>query len=252
MRKIIFSFVFLSLGLVACKNNREPNKIIDGLPFRVEETVIPAYAIQELMLLTRDNIRQTITILNKTSVINNTYSEVVNVSSNTYQFHVSNSHYGDATITIQFFDATGVALDPIATQTSSATIKSVTIAATGSSQLFTYTETSALTLDIAGDISSTIRSTGTFTFTGVSSAAGYSLTILQSSPGSRTALDGFRDGTLTASGTGPSAPITMNLNITSDHSIDGNLTWEGQSGGMHISNNGTGFVVTAQSRVPIE
>jgi hypothetical protein len=255
MKKLTLLLALAGFALAGCKHDREPNKIVDGLPFKVEETVMPAYAVQHLILLTKDSLRSAVTVLNKTSILNANYSDVTNISSNTYQFSLSNVRYGTAVFTIQFFDEAGAGLDPILNQVSSATIKSMALNVTsGSSSLFTYTATSLLTLDIAGDVSSTLRSTGTYTFTGQGAATGYSVAFVQPAPGSRTAFEGFKDGAFTATGNGPAGigTVSMNLAVSSNHGLGGSLTWEGQSGGIQLENNGTGFVITSQARIPIE
>jgi hypothetical protein len=188
MKRSLF-LILLTMTALGCRKDREPNKIIDGLPLKVTEVVLPAYALQELTLFKRDNIRSIITTINKTSLSGSTFEELTNISSNTYRFNVTEARYGTAQVTIQFYDPTGTAIDPLITRSSTSTIKSVAINTSGTSGLFTYSESGLITLDTAGNINSTMRSTGTFTFTGSDHVLNFAI----SNP-ARTTIDGFRDG----------------------------------------------------------
>ncbi len=247
--KRAFLLMLLTATTLGCRKDREPNKIIDGLPLKVTEVVLPAYALQQLTLFKRDNIRSIITTINKTSIANPDFSDLTNISSNTYRFSLTEARYGTAQVTIRFYDGTGAGIDPIITRSSTSTIKSVSINTSGTSGLFTYSESGSITLDTAGNINSTMRSTGTFTFTGSDHVLNFSI----GNP-ARTTIDGFRDGFLSATGSRLSNgdPVTMAIGLNSDQSANGTLTWDGQQGSIHIGTNGTGFIITSQARIPIE
>lgn len=246
----LLSLLMLFPVVTGCRHNQVDNKIVDGLPLNTNRAVLPAAALQQLLLFKRDNIRVTVTAINKTSIANPTYPELTNVGGNVYQFQISEKHYGTATVRIQFFDASGVSIDPIANQSSTATFKTVTINTNGSSGMFTYTEAGAITLDTAGDVTSTMHSTGTFSFNG----SGYSINSNILAPGARTSVDGFRDGTLTGAGTNltSGAPVTMSIGLNNNQSANGSLAWDGEKGGVEFDNTGLGFVITSTTRIPIQ
>lgn len=249
MKKTLFAIALVSLSLAACKKDRVANKIIDGVPLHVEETVLPAHALQQYMLYKRDSLRVIMIILNKTSISDSIFPEL---TSPPYQFTVSERHYGSVTVTLQFYDGSGNAIDPIAAPSSTSTLKSVSISAAtnGSNGLFTFTEAGGVVLSIQGDVTSPVHSTGTITFSG----SGYApLTFSLTSPGARTAIEGFREGNLTATGSGPNGSTpSLTLTLGNDHSASGAISWEGQQGSVFVGSNGLGFVVTNQARIPIE
>jgi len=248
--KIFILLAFFLLAGLGCERKNESNKILHGLPVDTTQIVLPAQAIQQFMLLKRDSLGILVPILNRLAIADAGFPEVSGPDSNSrYTFRLSENRYGTADFTIQFLDAAHSVIDPISFQTSTSTIKTAALTTTGSSSLFAYTEDLSLTLATTGDVNSEKRVTGNATFTG----SGYTITFVFDPAGSVTKFGGILEGLVTATGTGPgSAPMTLSMRYSTDHSADGNLTWEGQSGGLHIMDDGSGSIVTSTARLFVE
>jgi hypothetical protein len=44
----------------------------------------------------------------------------------------------------------------------------------------------------------------------------------------------------------------MQLSVSSNKDANGSITWEGQTGGIHLESDGSGFVTTNQFLIPIQ
>jgi len=188
-------------------------------------------------------------VINRVGVSGALFDELTGPDVNSiYSFQTAEKHFGSATFRFQFKDPSGAVIDPLQTQTSSTTIKTVEVTATGQSSRFTYSESLVITMEVAGDSESEKRVTGSATFNGL----GYSLTYTFPAPGLVTTFRGFTSGLVTASGTGLGLPTSASLAYSSDHSADGTIVWEGDQGGIHIKDNGEIAIVTKNSRILIE
>lgn len=246
-------FVSISIGLcsfLSCKREREPNKIIDGLPINSTETVVPAQMAQQFFLLIRDGLNEIVPVFNRLGRVDPPpdFSELTPVGSNVYEFSVTEKHYGSVTFKINFKDTSGNSIDPIANNTSTMTVRSVHITASGTSSLFTYSQDLVLTLETAGLLSSDKRLTGNSTFTGATDAVTFTFV----PPGSNSTFQGLTNGMVLGSGSGPSNQnISITLTFSSNHEADGQIAWLGREAAIHFLDNGVGYVATKESRTII-
>jgi hypothetical protein len=244
---LILSLALVTATSIGCKHDKEGVKVVDGLPVSANQTVIPANAVQHLMLLRKQSLRTIVQVLNKTTQSAPTYPELS--GGPTYNFTITDERLGTATYSITFRDGTNATIDPVGTQSSSSTVKSIVVTASGVSTLFpTYSESSTLTLDVQGDVNSPLRSLGDWDFQ--TAGATYDIDFTMNTPG-RVNVEGMRDGAIFGTGTGPGGAISMTLSVSNDHSADGPISWEGQEGGLHISPDGDGFLTTRDSRILI-
>lgn len=246
----------LVIGLVGCERRNEPNKLIDGIPVRIGATVVPAQAAQQYLFLQRDLLTVLIPVINKIVNADSQFPELTALGGGVYRFQASDDHYGVATFTIAFQDANGAAIDPVDvdTRASSSTFKSVAISITGTSSLFAYSKSEALTLESAGVIDSARQLSGTASFVGVNDAAGYTLSFDLPAPGGTAIFEGLTAGRATATGSGgtPAAPAAMTMFFAPDRAIDGTVSWEGNEGTFHLEADGPGYVVTSQNRILLD
>ncbi len=245
---LIASFSFLILG---CHKDQEPNKIIYTLPINSTLTVIPAHAAQEFLLIQTAAAQTIVPIINRIGSTSTSYPELSGPDgSSRYTFTKTESHYGTATFLIQFRDSSNAVIDPIQTQSSTTTLKSVVVTVTGTSNRFSASANLIISLDTAGLAESTKRITGTAAFTGST----YSLNFTILASGITCSFDGLTAGSFEASGSG--GPQNTNtailLSLSSNKDANGSISWEGQSGGLHLESNGTGFVTTNQYLIPIQ
>lgn len=253
MKKIHFVLILIIWGgMSSCKRKEEPIKILDPLPLNSLQTCVPGEMGQAWVLLKRDCLKVLVPVINLTTIPNSTFPQVTGPDSlSRYTFQTSDGHYGTATFTIRFFQENGTVIDPILTNTSTTTLKSVSVNVIGSSSRFSYTENLVLTLDTAGIISSNKRFTGTSAINDVGNIN--VLTFTMPSPGIRSAFEGMVEGQATVTGTGPSSQTTsMTLAVSADHTTNGNITWEGLSGGIHYEENATGYVITNQYQLLLQ
>jgi len=248
---ILLMLSILFLPLAACKRDKEPNKIIDGLPINNTVTVVPAQMAQQIYLVTRDAMIEFIPVINRLDQGNSApgFSELTGPDGQSrYTFSKVEKHYGSATFTIQFIDGSGNVIDPISSLTSTTTLATARITTAGTSAQFTYTQNLVVTLQTPGILTSDKRLTGTTTFTGATDT----LTMVYPAPGALCGFEGLVDGSSNGSGTGPLAQtITLTLNYSPDRNADGLLQWEGQNGGIHFIDTGSGFLTTATYRILI-
>ena len=256
-RRIILIASLMTLTVLGCKRDNEPNKIIDTLPVTGVQTCVPAQIGQGWFALKRDLLRVLISVINRTQLLNasfpNSYPELTRVGAagaGTYTFQTTDRHYGTALFTIQFLDSTPAPIDPVSTFASSSTLKSVSIGVTVSGFApFSGTENLELYLETAGLLDSPRRIVGTSHFNGPTDSMAFALPF----PGARGAYEGLVDGEVTATGTGPGGqPITLSLAFSSDHTANGPLTWEGQTGGIHFEPIATGYVITNSYRLLLD
>lgn len=243
---LIAGAVFLIVA-GGCRRKNEPHKIIGGLPLNSTVDVTAARSIQQLMLLKRDGLSVIVPIINRLAVPDTTFPELTGpagASGKDYSFTMSEERYRTASFLVKFFDNAASQIDPIAFRSSTTALKTVKINTTGSSDLFSYTESLTITLETAGDGTSGKRLTGTSVFNG----SGYAVTFTFSPPGPASNQDGLIDGSFTGSGTGPTLGFSSTLRYSTDHTADGTLQWEGQTGEIHLANNGRGVIVTDQER----
>jgi hypothetical protein len=243
--------VLCAIAAVGCRRDREPNKILDGYITGTTEVIPPAQAAQQYTLLQRDMLRVVIPVIHKLERTDSSFGELTGPVGSKYSFNTTEKHYGNAAFTIEFKDDFGATIDPITTRTSTTTLKSVIVTGTAHSPAFDpINETMTLVLASSGVASSTIRMTGNATFTGSS----YSLTFTIDSAGNNAIFEGLTDGTVTASGTGGTPPATASLTFgySTDRTANGQITWEGREGGLHIEPNGSGFVAESTGRILLE
>jgi len=236
------------VALAGCERKREPNKILDGYVVGSSEVIIPAEGARQFFLLKRDLLRVVVPVINKLSLATSDFSELSGPVAMKYSFQVSEKHYGTATFTLEFKDDVNATFDPIAVRGSSTTIKSVVVTGVGASALFpSISENLSLVLESSGVVTSTLRLNGTSVFSG----SGYTLNFGFNPGGSKGVFEGITDGSASASGTGGTPPATasINLGFTTDRNANGSITWEGRDGGIHLDENGSGYVSTAAGRI---
>jgi hypothetical protein len=245
----------IAAGLGACRRDSDQNKLVDGVPINVTATVVPAQASQQYLFLKRDLLIFTIPVINKLINADSTFPELIDAGGGNYQVHDTDIHYGDATFTIAFQDINGATIDPIAVRSSSNSLAAVTVNITGSSPLFTYTETGKVTLGLPGvlDATSIRYYTGTAAFTGVGQANGYTLNFNVSQQATAV-FQGLTTGQVTVTGSGgtPTAPANVVFYFAQNRNIDGTLSWEGQSGTFHVDVTGPGYVITPAKRIILD
>lgn len=256
-RHLILAAMALAIA-GGCKRKQEPNKFIDPQPITSVSTCVPAQITQGWFFLKRDLLRVLVSVTNRSILLSTTYPanypELDRLGTGNYRFQTSERHYGQAVFTVQYLDANSVAIDPINDKASTATIKSVDISVsiTGSN-LFTGNETLSLTFenaDTVGIPDSTKRLRGTSTFNGSSYTP---ITFTIGSAGARGEFEGLVDGKVTAAGNGPGgAPATLTMDFFSDHTGSGQVQWEDSQGGIHIGENGSGYVITNMYRLLLE
>ncbi len=249
----VLAVVSLSLfGMAGCKKDTPQNKFIDPLPLRAGEVVVPAYAAQDMMLIRKNLMRTAIHILNRTTTLNPSYPELQGGGPDyTFDIRDAKSDF-HATYTIRFFDENNTQVNPVSAQSSSSTVKTVTLEASaggGTSRFPTLTDSVTLTLQTTNYTQTTpVHLTGNMTLAN----SDYNVPFAFPSPGCRVNTEGLRDGAISVTGgSGPNGPVTMSLSVSNDHSIDGQITWEGKEGGLHISDSGAGFILTPDARIPL-
>ena len=249
MKKLVLIFLGVSFltCLSSCKRKKEPNKILDGFANDTTQTVIPAQAIQQFLLLKKDTLKVIVPVLNKLTAVNSHYDELSSTTPSVYNFQLSNSHYGTATVGFRFWNESNVIIDPIQTQISSSSVRAIQLWLAGGSALFpSYDESFWLSLGTTGDPTSTKYLMGDSHFSG----SNHTLTFSIAAPGSRAAFEGLIDSGFTASGTGIGGQtVTANMFYSADHNTNGTLNWEGRSGNIHMDDRGNGFIITDQTRL---
>lgn len=244
----VSALMALTVALLAgCESKREPNKIVDGPTINTSQTVIPGKAAQQFILLERDLLKILTPVINKLILANQSFNEVQQVGPGQYTFQTADSRYGTASYTITFQTTGGTTIDPIANRSSTGTLTNVAVSGSGSNALFSFTENLSLNLDAIGDYTAKRHMTGTIGFTG----SGYILTFTHQAPGSNATFDNLTDGIVTATGPGPTATANLTLSFSASHEVNGTISWEGITGGLHLQDNGDGFVVTSSERLLI-
>lgn len=247
MKKITILLLAVAV-LASCERKREPNKILDGFVVGASEVILPAEAARQFFLLQNDMLRVTVPVISKLALDNSDFRELSGPVASKYSFSVKEKHYGDATFTLEFRDSNNATFDPIAVRTSSITLQSVIVTGTGASALFpTINESMVIVLETSGTVTSNLRISGTATLSG----SGYTLNFGFNPGGSRAIFEGVTDGAATATGTGgtPPATTTINLGFSTDRNVNGSIAWEGRDGGIHLDNNGSGYVTTSAGRI---
>ncbi|MCG3205447.1 MAG: hypothetical protein KCHDKBKB_02168 [Elusimicrobia bacterium] len=247
-----FFLALLGGGLLSCQKKDEPNKILDPLPLNSTQTCVPGQLGQAWFVMKRDCLKVLIPVINLTTIPNSSFPQVSGPDAmSQYTFQTSGDRYGTATYTIRFYNESGVVIDPILTNTSTSTLKSITVQVVGGSSKVTYTEALTLTFETAGLLSSHLRLTGTSSIS--DNPVTNTLNFTFSLPGPRVAFEGLIDGEVTATGTGPNSQTTaLNLTFYADHTANGSIAWEDLSGGIHYQDNGVGYVVTNLFRLLLE
>ena len=243
--------VLAVLAFASCERKREPNKILDGYTAGIVEVVVPGNAAQQYVVLKRDILRVAVSVVNRLQQENALFPELSGPSAGKYAFSSTERHYGTANFTIEFFNDTGSQIDPIAVRSSSNTLKSFILTTAAASNEFpTITETLTVVLESSGVVTSRLRMTGSSVFTGSS----YSLTFNIDPSGCKTIYEALTDGSVTATGTGgtPPATATINLAFSSDHAVNGSMSWEGREAGLHIETNGSGLIVAPEGRILLD
>jgi len=237
-------------SLAGCQKDGVTEKFIDDIPVVAKTSIPPASAVQEYLLTKRDICNVVVPVLSKLAQTTRSFPELTGPDGQLrYTFLLSEKHFGSATVAIQFQDALGGVIDPISTWTSTSTLSQVVIGVSGTSPDYSYSENLLMTLQVAGDVFSIKRLTGTSTFTDRASTA-YNLTFTLVSPGPEAIYGGIKGGLITGSGTsGTGAPIGCSIEVDSNHDGNGPLTWDNQDGSVHFSTAGSGFIITNLSRI---
>ncbi len=250
MDRLFIVITLMSAAFVGCKHDPEKNKVVDSLPIHMNESCPPAQISQAWFALKRDMLALLVPVVNRLGLTGSTYPELTSDGNMQYSFRLQNRHYGNATYTIEFKNSTGGTIDPITdpTHTSSTTLKSILINGVGTISSTNYKEELTLDLDTLGDTSGNKHLYGTSLFNDGS----YSITFTFVSGGAPCTYQGMTDGRVDATGTGPGAPVTLMMMFYPEHTANGSVAWEGNSGNMHFEENATGFVITDQYRLPLD
>ncbi|MFN0117146.1 MAG: hypothetical protein ACKVQC_02480 [Elusimicrobiota bacterium] len=246
MKKLFLTLCFF--GFVGCKNDSVKNKIIDGLPVSSTIVIQPAQATQQFLVVHRDAAGSAISIIGRLNAVNPQYPELTGPDGlGRYTLQTFSPRYTYSTVTLQFKDSNGTTINPIQTQSSSATVKSVEIGISGQSPSFNFTSALTLTLETAGNIEANKRLSGTSQFTNTPYTINYNLP----SPGIKTIFEGFTAGQMTASGnnSATSQALTLELSFSSDRTSSGSLTWDGETGTLRFDDKGDGYVITQNQRI---
>jgi hypothetical protein len=249
-KDLAVALIFLSLFAVGCKHDREPNKIIDGTQIDLTVTVFPAQAAQQFVLLNQASMETAITVINRLALENPSFGELTGPDgSSRYSYTRTDARFGTATFFMQFRDINGAVIDPISNRTSTATLAAVGLTGNGTSPLFTYSQAQLITLLTPGVPTSDKKVRGFTRFNG-SGITDLDFTIIDG--GLNAVPEGLFNGNVSAAGTGPTQPITMNFSYDFNYNVSGNIAWEGNSGLIHVERLGSGFVSTAIARYIIK
>jgi hypothetical protein len=244
--KFVLIAVLCGAGLLGCRRDSPARKIIDGAPIGSTITVLPVNAVQGFHMLERNMLNILVAVTKRTGTISPTYPDVTG-GPGTYQFTTIDSHYGQATISFQYFDGpngAGTPLDPIAGQASTATVKSVNISVTSTGSPFNGTGNFVLTLETQGNVNSNLFLTGTFTMTSTT----YTVICTLPSPGGLATFTGLAAGTVQFSGSGPGGSIGGTTIINTSHEFNGNLLWDGNTGQIHLKENADALLILNNQR----
>lgn len=240
---------FIFLG--ACKKNSEPNKILPGIPVATNQVITAARAAQQHHLLTNWGLSSIVPIINRLGVNIAVFAELSGPDAQSrYTFSLTERHFGTANFTIQFRDTSDLIIDPFVVNASTGSLSSVLVTVSGSSSEFTYSQAYTIRLAVPGQNTSSKVATDTpgspTTFTG----SGYAIQYAFLSPGISVNNSGITGGRISATGTGPNSTSTsLDILYAINHSANGTLSWEGQSGTIHFLDNGNGFIITNNSRI---
>ncbi|MCB4756687.1 MAG: hypothetical protein LHV69_06600 [Elusimicrobia bacterium] len=246
--------LFILAGFAAsCKRDYVADKIVGDFPVNNDTAVVPARATQNFFLLKRDLLNTLVPVISRLVLTTRSFPELTGPDNlSRYTFQRGESHYGSATFTIQFLDATNAVIDPISVQSSTTTLSKVNVSVIGTSNQYSYSESLVLTLAIAGDVGSEKRLTGTSVLTD-QSGGGYNVSFTLPSPGAMGIFGGLTDGIASGTGTDVAGrPISISLTFNSHLEANGPLTWDGKEGSIHFAESGTGFVVTTQARILVD
>jgi hypothetical protein len=245
MKKTALLFAALSIGLMGCRRDSPARKILDGAPAGSTITVLPIDAIQGLHQMENYMLSILVAITKRTSTFAPAYPEVT--GGPTYQFNSAGSHYGFATYSFTYYDGpggTGSVIDPLALQSSTATIASAKIDVTSSGIPFNGSGTFFLDLAVKGDVNSNMVLTGAYTMT----ATTYTVTMTLAAPGGNATFTGLSSGIFQLSGSGPGGPISGSFSVNTSHEYNGTLNWDGNNGEIHLKENAQALLLLNNER----
>ncbi len=252
MRKgwVAIGILFMLCGLSSCQREDVHQKFIEGVPVNPQGTVISARGVQQYFLLMRDSLSRMVQLMNRLTLTGTSFTDLTGPDGNqAYSFPINETRYGSATVTLKFLDTNGAVIDPISNPVSTSSVKSVSFTMTGNSDLFAFLANDGLlTLDSAGILSPNKLASGSLSLTG----QGYTMTFTMPATGVQANYQGPFEGAVTGMGTGPTEAFTANLQFSADHNLDGTLAWEGKTGGIRFSNNGTGYLVSDNEKILLE
>lgn len=239
-------FLCLSVALLGCHKDSPARKIIDGLPvLSSPPTVVPAQATQQYLLLKNAMLNPVIT--NLTRVFNNLPpTGLTSVGGGSYSYTTTERHYGSATFTIQCRDVNNSPVDPFATISATSSVKSVHITESSSNNASTFSEDLTLNLQTVGILIGPYSLNGSSTFNGPS----YSIIFTLAPEGVAATISGLINGNATsAPNTGSALSSSSSLSFGTKSDISGILAWDGQTAGIHVSSDGSGYLTTDTERI---
>jgi hypothetical protein len=228
-----------------CHKDSPARKIVDGLPVSSAPlTIVPAQAVQQFLLLKNVMLGPVVTNLNRLAIAYPS-TGLTGPNGSDYTFQRTEKHFGLATFTIQFQDSGHGAVDPFIAVASTGVVKYVHITMTGNSSEFAISEDLSLTLQTAGVLTGPFGLTGTSSFNGSS----YSINFTIPDPGVNATISGLISGPASSVGTGPTQPTSSKLTFGTSSDLSGVLEWDGQTAGIHVDANGSGYLTTSDSRL---
>ncbi len=246
MRKALLITAIFAAGLLGCRRDSPARKLLDGAPAGSALIALPVDAVQAFHLLERQMLSVLVAVTKRTSTLNPTYPDVTAQGGGVYRFTTTNERYGQATFDFTFRDGSNTIIDPISSQSSTTSIKSIDIAATSGGFPFTsgVDANLTLTLDILGDVYSTMYLTGDYTLSGSTIAVTFTL----AAPGGVSTFAGLAGGTLQIAGSDAAGSISGTVSVNTAHEYNGSLTWNGETGQVHVKDNGQAFVLLNNER----
>lgn len=246
MKKLLLSLL-LAFGLLGCRRDSPAQKLLEGAPAGTTISVLPVSAVQAFHFIEKHALYTVVAVTKRTTLTNVSYNDVTSIGGSQYRFTSSDPHYGSATYTFAYYDGkdgTGGILDPIAVQTTTATVKSIRIDGTSTGVPFNGSGTFILTLVTLGDVNSDLYMTGTYTLTGTT----YTVTCTISSPGGLASFVGLSGGVIELTGSGPGGAVGGTLTVNTSHEYNGDISWDGKSGGLHLKENASALLIYNNER----
>ena len=245
---LIFCVAPLLLTLTSCRKDHEPNKIIEGLPIDVTQTIIPGQAAQEFLLINQSMINIAIPTMNRVGRPDLPFSEVTGPDGQgRYTFTTIDTRFGAPIFFMTFHNTDGSLVDLTNPLVSTNTVSFASVTGSGVSKLFSYSLNVDIVVATPGITTTDKTIRGNYHFDG----AGYVLDFRFAGTGAPVTYLGMIGGQLYAAGTGgpQNAPAAISLNFDSSYDGNGSISWEGQQGTIHVGTEGKGYIATSTSRV---